>query len=166
MSSDYFLKNSPAWVRLLIKSALLYLFCLIAMNIGITDYRHEMNDEFVTVHGKSSLISGLVICFIYSLFIIVIDNKIINEIKIFNESRKVEIFYTYFHCKSKIATISFDDIKYEYKPIMGFRYYNYVLKIKNHKKQIFTLWTNRYGWTSEQIKAIENDIKGKIINAI
>jgi hypothetical protein len=49
---------------------------------------------------------------------------------------------------------------------MGFRYYNYVLKIKNNKKQTFILWTNRYGWTSGLINSIENEIKEKIINAI
>lgn len=161
-SKNYLFKNLPHWIRLVCEfSVVVIVYCLLA-NLGITNYRHEMNPNFVSIIGLKSFITGLALGTIYVLYNIIFNNKIVEEINFDHTNQNVQIIYVSNFIKRKEYNILYRNLRYEIKRKLGFKRYDYVLNLMDVNKKSFKIKAKKFGWDSEAILAIENELKSKM----
>jgi hypothetical protein len=136
-----------------------YILFVIISNLGIGDYKHEMNSEFVSISGINSFAAGLIICTIFLIYKFILYRKLIEDINIDDISNKVEIIYMHYFINKKQHYIPFDDLKYNYKLRLGFKYFDFVLEIKDSNETSFKIRTSKYGWSNELVTALKDDLK-------
>lgn len=160
---NYLFKNIPHWIRLACEFFLVLMFYVLLANLGITNYRHEMNPNFVSIIGLDSIITGLVLGTLYVLYNIIFNNKIVEEVSFDDTIQNVQIIYVSNFIKRKRYNILYRNLKYELEKKIGFKYYDYVLRLVDKNKKSFKIKAKKYGWDSEEILAIENELKSKVM---